>query len=152
MTTDEYNELYQEILLDHNRNPRNFRKMEQPTCSADGMNPLCGDNIHLYLKLDGDRIEDISFEGSGCAISKASASMLGLAVKGKTTAEALKLFDQFHAMVTAETPPDSDSEELGDLIALQGVRAFPVRIKCAILAWHALQAALRGEHGVVSTE
>jgi nitrogen fixation NifU-like protein len=136
-------ELYQEVILDHNRRPRNFRALAGASHSAEGYNPLCGDRLTLYLKLTGDTIEDVSFEGSGCAISKASASLMTDAVKGRTKAEAQALFERFHRMVT--TPPDQPVEEMGKLSSLAGVREFPIRVKCASLAWHTLKAAFNNE-------
>ena len=136
-------DLYQEVILDHNRRPRNFHALEGASHSAEGYNPLCGDRLTLYLRLNGDTIEDVSFEGAGCAISKASASMMTDALKGRSVAEASALFDRFHRMVT--TPPSESVEDLGKLSALAGVREFPVRVKCASLAWHTLRAALNRE-------
>ncbi len=142
-------DLYQEVILDHNRRPRNFRRIDQPSRKAEGYNPLCGDRITVFLSLDGDRIADVAFEGSGCAISKASASLMTDRLKGASVSEAEDLFARFHRMVT--TPPDREVEDLGKLSALAGVREFPVRVKCASLAWHTLKAAL--EHTQrVSTE
>jgi nitrogen fixation NifU-like protein len=143
-------ELYQEVILDHNRRPRNFRSMEQATRTQEGYNPLCGDRLTLYVRLDGDRIADLSFVGSGCAISKASASLMTEAVKGRTVADARALFERFHDMVTS--PPERGAPDLGKLSVLAGVREFPTRIKCASLAWHTLKAAVAAEEGVVSTE
>ena len=137
-------DLYQEVILDHNRRPRNFRALGDASHSAEGYNPLCGDRLTLYLKLAGDTIADVAFEGSGCAISKASASMMTDALKGKSVAEAKALFERFHRMVT--TPPDQPVEDLGKLSVLSGVREFPVRVKCASLAWHTLKAAMANEH------
>jgi len=142
-------DLYQEVILDHNRRPRNFHVLADASHTAEGYNPLCGDRLTLYLKLNGDTIEDVSFEGAGCAISKASASMMTDALKGRSIAEATALFDRFHRMVT--TPPSEPVEEMGKLSALAGVREFPVRVKCASLAWHTLKAALRHEQST-STE
>jgi nitrogen fixation NifU-like protein len=136
-------DLYQEVILDHNRRPRNFHALADASHSAEGYNPLCGDRLTLYLKVNGDTIEDVSFEGAGCAISKASASLMTDAVKGRTTAEAQALFDRFHRMVT--TPPDQPVEDMGKLSSLAGVREFPVRVKCASLAWHTLKAAFSRE-------
>ena len=136
-------DLYQEVILDHNRRPRNFHALEGASHSAEGYNPLCGDRLTLYLKLNGDTIEEVSFEGAGCAISKASASMMTDALKGRSVAEASALFERFHRMVT--TPPSEPVEDLGKLSALAGVREFPVRVKCASLAWHTLKAALNRE-------
>jgi nitrogen fixation protein NifU and related proteins len=133
-------DLYQEVILDHNRRPRNFGVLENATHHAEGYNPLCGDRLKLFLKLDGDVITDVRFEGSGCAISKASASLMTDSLKGRDVATARSLFDRFHRMVT--TPPDREVDDLGKLSALAGVREFPVRVKCASLAWHTLKAAL----------
>jgi nitrogen fixation NifU-like protein len=135
-------DLYQEVILDHNKRPRNFRAIAGATRVAKGHNPLCGDRLTLALRIAGDRIDDVRFEGAGCAISRASASMMTEAVKGQPVSAAEALFDRFHAMVTA--PPDApvDEEGMGKLAALAGVRAFPVRVKCASLAWHTLKAAL----------
>ena len=133
-------DLYQEVILDHNRRPRNFGVLANATHHAEGYNPLCGDRLNLFLKLDGDVIADVAFEGSGCAISKASASLMTDALKGCDVATARSLFDRFHRMVT--TPPDREVEDLGKLSAFAGVREFPVRVKCASLAWHTLKAAL----------
>ena len=137
-------DLYQEVILDHNRRPRNFHALAGASHSAEGYNPLCGDRLTLYLKLNGDTIEEVSFEGAGCAISKASASMMTDALKGRSVAEASALFERFHRMVT--TPPSDPVEDMGKLSALAGVREFPVRVKCASLAWHTLKAALNNEH------
>ena len=136
-------DLYQEVILDHNRRPRNFHALADASHSAEGYNPLCGDRLTLYLKLNGETIEDVSFEGAGCAISKASASLMTDALKGRSVTEANALFDRFHRMVT--TPPSEPVEDLGKLSALAGVREFPVRVKCASLAWHTLRAALSNE-------
>ena len=136
-------DLYQEVILDHNRRPRNFHALAGASHTAEGYNPLCGDRLTLYLKVNGDTIEDVSFQGAGCAISKASASLMTDAVKGRTRAEAQALFERFHRMVT--TPPDQPVEELGKLSSLAGVREFPVRVKCASLAWHTLKAAFSNE-------
>jgi nitrogen fixation NifU-like protein len=143
------NDLYQEVILDHNRRPRNFHGMAGASHSAEGFNPLCGDRLTLFLRIAGDRIADVSFEGSGCAISKASASMMTDALKGLTLEDARALFERFHRMVT--TPLDQPVEDLGKLSALSGVREFPVRVKCASLAWHTLKAAME-QTQAVSTE
>ena len=149
----ELDELYQSIILDHNRRPRNFRVMDDASVHADGQNPLCGDQLTIWLKLDGDLISDVSFQGSGCAISKASASLMTAAIKGKTRAEAEQIFTKFHGVVTGTHPEDAES--MGSLKALGGVSRFPLRVKCASLAWHAMHAAL-AQHGAagapVSTE
>ena len=144
-------ELYQEILLEHNSKPRNFRKLEPATQSAEGYNPLCGDRITLYLSLEEGVIADVGFQGSGCAISRASASMLTQSIKGQTVAKAEEIFQAFHKMLT-EPGAELDYDVLGDLETLSGVVAFPTRIKCAVLAWHTMQAALDGQSEAVSTE
>ncbi|MSQ13973.1 MAG: SUF system NifU family Fe-S cluster assembly protein [Dehalococcoidia bacterium] len=145
-------ELYQEVVLEHTRRPRNFRKLEGATHSARGYNPFCGDNVTLLLKVEGGVVKDVGFQGSGCAISTSSASMMTEGIKGKTVEEAQKLFTAFHGMVTREQGADFDAELLGDLEILSGVSEFPTRVKCATLAWHALQAALTGRMDAVSTE
>ena len=145
------NELYQEILLEHNNKPRNFRKLADANRQADGYNPLCGDRITLYLKVEEDVITDVAFQGVGCAISRASASMLTQSVKGQTLDKAEEIFGGFHTMIT-EPEAEVDYDALGDLEMLSGVSAFPTRIKCAILAWHTLHAALAGQGDAVTTE
>jgi len=145
----ELSDLYQEVILDHNRRPRNFHAIAGASHTAEGYNPLCGDRLTLYLQVTGDTITDVSFEGAGCAISKASASMMTDALKGRTVAEADALFARFHRMVT--TPPDQPVEDMGKLSSLAGVREFPVRVKCASLAWHTLKAAM-AQRPRVSTE
>jgi nitrogen fixation NifU-like protein len=140
-------ELYQDIILDHGRRPRNFRKIEHPTHFAHGHNPLCGDRVTVFLTLDGDRIADVSFQGRGCAISTAAASLMTEVLKGKTVGEARALFAQFHARVTGGEPselPKPLAEEAERLEPLTGVKAYPARVKCATLSWHALEAALKG--------
>ena len=144
-------ELYQEVILDHNKSPRNFRAMGDASRSAEGYNPLCGDQVTIYVKVDGGIIKDISFQGSGCAISKASASMMTSALKGKTEAEAKELFENVHNMLTGESNGQSTTR-LGKLAILSGVCKFPARVKCASLAWHTVNAALKGEGEVASTE
>lgn len=144
-------ELYQQLIIEHSRSPRNYRPVAGANRSAEGVNPLCGDQITLELRLEGDRVADVGFQGSGCAISKASASLMTGAVRGKTAAEAERLFERFHAMVTSRADAPVADAELGKLAALAGVRAFPARVKCASLAWHTLHAALAGG-GTVSTE
>ena len=136
-------ELYQEVILDHNKRPRNFRVLPTPSHHAEGYNPLCGDRLDLFLNVEADRIADVAFQGSGCAISRASASLMTDAVKGCSVREARDLFERFHKMVT--TPPDRGVEDMGKLSVLAGVREFPVRVKCASLAWHTLKAALDRE-------
>ena len=145
------NDLYQEILLDHNSKPRNFRKLEEANRSADGYNPLCGDQIQLYLKVEDDKIIDVGFQGTGCAISRASASMLTQSVKGQSVERAQEIFDAFHNMLT-EPDAELDYDTLDDLECLAGVSDFPTRIKCAVLAWHTLRAALDGKTEGVTTE
>ncbi len=147
----ELSDLYQEVILDHNKNPRNFREIEEADQYADGKNPLCGDALRVYVALDGDTVTDVAFKGSGCAISKASASMMTQAVKGKSKAEAESIFDEFHRMVTGELDIETDDNNLGKLRIFAGVLEFPARVKCASLSWHTLNAALRGEDSV-STE
>ena len=147
-------DLYQEVILDHNRRPRNFREMAGANHRAEGFNPLCGDKLTLYLDLEGDVIRDVSFVGSGCAISKASASLMTDALKGKTVADAEAMFARFHDMVTSAHDGIADFSDLGKLAVLAGVREFPMRIKCASLAWHTLKAAVRtgGQAARVTTE
>ena len=143
-------DLYQEILLEHNRRPRNFRTLDDATHQADGFNPLCGDQVSLQLKVGDDKVDDVGFQGHGCAISRASASLLTQAVKGATADETMAMFDEFHKMMT-EPDAELDVDLLGDLEILAGVIAYPTRIKCAILAWHTLKAAMAGE-AVATTE
>jgi len=145
-------ELYQEVILDHNKRPRNFRKLDVANRSAEGHNPLCGDQLTVYARVEDEVIKDISFQGSGCAISKASASIMTDSVKGKTKAEADALFDQVHKMLTGARKEQENLEGLGKLAVLSGVWEFPARVKCASLAWHTLHAALQGEKIAVSTE
>jgi len=145
-------ELYQQVILDHNRKPRNFKVLEAPDFTQEGYNPLCGDQLVIYLKMNGEIIEDVSFQGSGCAISKASASMMTTAVKGKTRNEADVIFDEFHRMVRGELEPEAEGTHLGRLSIFAGVREFPARVKCASLSWHTLHAALEGSADPVSTE
>jgi nitrogen fixation NifU-like protein len=149
--SSELDDLYQEVILDHGRRPRNYHKLEDANRQAEGMNPLCGDHFKLYMKLEGERIQDIAFEGSGCAISKASASLMTSAVKGKTVAEAEELFARFHVLVT-EGPDKVRLSELGKLAALSGVCEFPTRVKCASLVWHTMKNALEHQGEVVTTE
>jgi len=149
----ELRELYQQVILDHNKSPRNFRKIENPSFYLEGYNPLCGDNITIYLQLDeNDIIKDISFLGSGCAISKASASLMTSLLKGKTKQEAKKLFEKFHKLITSKIDEEFDLEDLGKLAVFSGVREFPARVKCASLAWHTMVNALDGKCEKVSTE
>jgi len=148
----ELSELYQEVILEHSKAPRNFRRPETTNHTAEGYNPLCGDRYTVFLALDGDTIGDIGFQGAGCAISKASASMMTQMLKGKTKAEAEKLFAQFHRLVTGEDAADDHGAELGKLKVFAGVKKFPARVKCATLAWHTLESALEGKQEAVSTE
>jgi nitrogen fixation protein NifU and related proteins len=143
--------LYQEVILDHNRRPRNYHPMPEATCSADGKNPNCGDQLTVWLRVEGDTVADVSFQGVGCAISKASASLMTQAVKGKSRAEATRMFEKVHALVTGEDPSLATDKELGALRALGGVSRFPMRVKCASLSWHAMKAALDGS-AVATTE
>ncbi len=145
------NDLYRDVIIDHNRNPRNFRPMPDADRHAEGFNPLCGDRLTLFVKLDGDRISDVSFQGSGCAISVASASLLTESVKGRTVPEAERLFATMHALLTQDDSP-TDVPSLGKLAALSGVREFPARVKCASLCWHTLEAALHRQSEPVKTE
>jgi nitrogen fixation NifU-like protein len=144
----ELSELYQQVILDHNKNPRNFKEMPGANRRADGDNPLCGDKLKVYVELDGDTVKDVSFIGSGCAISKASASMMTQAVKGKSKSETEILFDEFHRMVTGNLDIEKDENHLGKLKIFAGVLEFPARVKCASLSWHTLNAALHGEESV----
>jgi nitrogen fixation NifU-like protein len=147
----ELSELYQQVILDHNKKPRNFRVLENANRKAEGYNPLCGDQLVVYMDLEDNVVKEISFEGSGCAISKAAASMMTQSVKGKTREEAETLFDEFHGMVTGELDEETTPNRLGRLTIFAGVRDFPARVKCASLSWHTMKAALEGE-GIVSTE
>jgi nitrogen fixation NifU-like protein len=150
--TPDLRELYQETILDHSKRPRNFHEIPNPNARAAGHNPLCGDKLTVYLRLDEDRIEDIGFLGSGCAISKASASLMTDAVKGKPIGDVRKLFEKFHEMITGRPGDPVDAEGLGKLAVLSGVCEFPVRVKCASLPWHTLQAALDRKKETVSLE
>jgi nitrogen fixation protein NifU and related proteins len=144
-------DLYQELILDHGRRPRNFRPLAGASRSAEGYNPLCGDKVKVYVKMDGDTVKDISFEGGGCAISTASASIMTESLKGKTRAEVEELFQAFHDLVTGQKA-QLEAPELGKLAVFSGVSEFPIRVKCATLSWHTLRAALNGADEVVSTE
>jgi nitrogen fixation NifU-like protein len=145
-------DLYQEVILDHNRSPRNFKKLEDANRTADGYNPLCGDHFTLFIKLEDGVIRDIGFQGAGCAISKASTSIMTASLIGKSVADAEALFDRVHKMLTGGSSATADAEELGKLAVLSGVANFPARVKCASLSWHTLRAALKDEQGVTSTE
>lgn len=147
----ELSELYQQVILDHNKKPRNFRKLENANHSAEGFNPLCGDQLTVYLNLEDEAVKEISFEGSGCAISKAAASMMTQALKGKSKQDAEQLFSEFHQMVTGVLDEEKTENGLGNLKIFSGVREFPVRVKCASLPWHTMHAALNNEE-LVSTE
>ncbi len=149
----ELRELYQELILDHSKKPRNYRVLDPCDHKAEGFNPLCGDRITVFVQMEGERIKDVSFQGSGCAISKASTSMMTGSVKGKTKQEAEDIFDEFHLLLAGKGIETFDKKQLGKLAVFSGVREFPVRVKCATLAWHTLKAALKGEEGkTVSTE
>ena len=145
-------DLYQEVILDHNRHPRNWGVMADASRKADGYNPLCGDKLTLYVKVEGDRLSGVSFQGSGCAISKASASLMTDAVKGRTLAEAMDLFDRVHIMLTTPVDQPVDEASVGKLAVLSGVREFPTRVKCASLAWHTLKSVIADSHEITKTE
>lgn len=147
----ELSDLYQEVILEHNKNPRNFREIENADKVAEGYNPLCGDQLKLYLAMENDMVKDVAFKGSGCAISKASASMMTQMVKGKTREQAEVMFEEFHRMVLGEMDEEAEENSLGKLKIFAGVREFPARVKCASLSWHTLHAALHNEDAV-STE
>ncbi len=154
MTTDigELGELYQEVILEHSKAPRNYRKPASANHHAEGYNPLCGDRCSVFLDVEGDAIRDIGFQGSGCAISRASASMMTQSVKGKSKKEAARLFEQFHRLVTGDADAVTNAQDLGKLAVFAGVSKFPARVKCATLAWHTLQSALEDKQETVSTE
>jgi nitrogen fixation NifU-like protein len=145
-------DLYQQVILDHNRNPKNFRVMQNATGSIEGYNPLCGDHYTIYVRMDGDVIADISFTGAGCAISKASASVMSSMLKGKTLGDAEGMFRDFRGLVTGALASEEEMERLGKLAAFAGVSEFPARVKCASLPWHTLHAALDGKSHAISTE
>ena len=147
----ELSELYQQVILDHNKRPRNFHKLEKATQTAEGFNPLCGDQLTVYMQMEDEVVKDVSFEGSGCAISKAAASMMTQSIKGKTKQEVETLFDEFHRMVTGELDEETTPNHLGHLTIFSGVRDYPARVKCASLSWHTMHAALNGQ-AAVSTE
>ena len=147
----ELSELYQQVILDHNKKPRNYHKLESANRVAEGHNPLCGDQLTVYMQLEDEVVKDLSFEGSGCAISKAAASMMTQSVKGKTRDEAETLFKEFHSMVKGELDEETQPNNLGRLKIFSGVRDYPARVKCASLSWHTMHAALRGEEAA-STE
>ena len=144
--------LYQKVILDHNKSPRNFGVMEDPDFEAEGYNALCGDQFRVYLRMNDGTIEEVQFDGSGCAISKSSASIMTTLLKGKTREEAELLFDNFKEMMTSRPDASVDAKDLGKLVVFSGVREFPIRVKCATLAWHTLLAALKGDEDTVSTE
>ena len=146
----ELSELYQQVILDHNKKPRNFQRLEGANRSAEGFNPLCGDQLTVYLQMDEGVVREVSFVGTGCAISKASASMMTQAVKGKTREEALVLFGEFHRMVTGELDEEAEPNQLGRLKIFAGVRDYPARVKCASLPWHTMHAALEGEESATT--
>lgn len=143
-------DLYQDVILEHSKSPRNYRELSPADHTAEGYNPLCGDRFTVYLTMDGDSIREVSFQGAGCAISKASASMMTQVLKGKTKAEAEKIFERFHGLVTGRAPAENAGAELGKLAVFSGVSEFPVRVKCATLAWHTVHAALEGEKEATS--
>lgn len=145
-------ELYQELILDHNKSPRNCRKLDDANRKADGFNPLCGDKVSVSIKLDGDLISDVAFQGSGCAISTASASLMTESLKGKSLDEAQQLFDQFHELVTGDANQADSSHDMGKLAVFSNVGNYPARVKCATLAWHTFKAALDGDDTNVTTE
>lgn len=149
---EELRDLYQQVILDHNKSPKNYKKLEPASHTSEGYNPLCGDRINLYLLVEDDIIKDIGFQGSGCAISKASASVMTTLVKGKSVAEAEQLFKKFQNLITSKKDSGFDLTELGKLAVFAGVREFPVRVKCAALAWHTMLAAFKNKNKVVSTE
>jgi nitrogen fixation NifU-like protein len=146
----ELSDLYQEVILEHNKNPRNFREIPDADKTATGNNPLCGDALRVYVDMEDGKVKDVSFKGSGCAISKASASMMTQVVKGKTKEEAEVLFDEFHRMVLGELDEEAEDNHLGKLKIFAGVREFPARVKCASLSWHTLNAALHGDESVTT--
>ena len=146
----ELSDLYQEVILEHNKNPRNFREISDADQYADGKNPLCGDVLRVYVAMDGDTITDVAFKGSGCAISKASASMMTQSVKGKTREQVEHIFEEFHRMVTGDLDIETDDNDLGKLKIFSGVLEFPARVKCASLSWHTLNAALHGDDSVTT--
>ena len=151
MISSDLRDLYQEVIIDHSKNPRNFRALDKANHTAEGFNPLCGDRMKLYLLIKNDLIQDIAFQGSGCAISKASASMMTSAVKGKNTKDADELFQEFHQLLSGKKHSHNDSK-LGKLSVFSGVSEFPMRVKCATLAWHTLKAGMETDGKVVSTE
>jgi nitrogen fixation NifU-like protein len=148
----ELRDLYQQVILDHNKSPRNFKKLENANFEAEGYNPLCGDRIDIFLIIEDDIVKDISFQGSGCAISKASASLMTQMLKGKKKSEAEELFTKFHDLITGKSGDNLSMEDLGKLVVFAGVKEFPERVKCASLAWHTMHSALNKEEKVISTE
>lgn len=148
----ELRELYQQVILDHNKSPRNFREIEDPSTASEGFNPLCGDSVKVFIEFEGDVVKDISFQGSGCAISKASASIMTSELKGKSRAEVKEMFDKFHRLVTENAEDTVDFDHFGKLAVFAGIREFPSRVKCASLAWHTMKAALNNENEPVTTE
>lgn len=152
MPGDDLRALYQEIILEHNKHPRNFRVMADADRSVEGYNPLCGDHYTVYLKMDGDVVKDVAFQGSGCAISKASASVMSTVVKGKSRQDAERLFEQFHALVTGKKLDSTSLDDIGSMAAFAGVSEFPARVKCASLAWHTLHGALANKQEAITTE
>jgi len=152
MTHDSQTELYQQVILEHNKKPKNFKKLDNATHAAEGYNPLCGDHLNVYLHINADQIiDDVSFEGDGCAISRASASMMTASLKGKKVEEAKTLFDQFHSLITGKLNPEKEKNQLGKLAIFSGIWHFPARVKCASLSWHTMKGALDREKKI-STE
>ena len=145
-------DLYQEVILDHHKKPRNFHKLEHANRQADGFNPLCGDKVSVYMQIENGIVKDIGFIGTGCAISTASASMMTESLRGKTESEARAIFERFHTLITNHSEPQPDPASLGKLAVFSGVREYPVRVKCATLAWHTMRAALEGSRETVATE
>lgn len=148
----DFNEFYRELILDHNKNPRNRRRLKDADFTAEGYNPLCGDHVTVFLKLENDVVKDVAFEGTGCAISTASASLMTETLKGKTLTEARALFERFHNLLTGQPSESANGPALGKLEVFSGVRQYPARVKCATLAWHTFNAALEHKNEVVSTE
>lgn len=149
---DDLRELYQDVIIEHSKRPRNFRELGSPAHKAEGYNPLCGDEVTVYIHLENDVVKDVSFKGSGCAISTASASVMTELLKGKSRAEAERLFHTFHDLVTGKSENGGDAENLGKLAVFAGVSEFPTRVKCAVLCWHTLRAAMEGKDAAVTTE
>ena len=153
MNNNDRSELYQQVILEHNKKPKNYGELPHPTHKAEGYNPLCGDHLHIYLQVNKDNvIEQVNFTGDGCAISRASASMMTQSLKGKNVAEAATLFEEFHKLVTGQLDPDKEANQLGKLSIFSGIWHFPARVKCAILSWHTLKGALEKKKEMIKTE